>query len=89
MELNSITFCEDSKLKKIDKKAFSFCPIESIFILSSADTIGEKAFYECSNLKSIQNFENSQIQKIEDLTFSTNKIESLSIPYNLIELKEL
>lgn len=38
MELNSITFCEDSKLKKIDRKAFSFCPIESIFISSSADT---------------------------------------------------
>lgn len=36
----------------------------------------------------IQNFENPQIQKIDDLTFSTNKIESLSIPYNIIELKE-
>ena len=47
---------------KVEPKAFFYCNIESVEFPDSLNTIGEKAFYHCTNLKSVKF--GSNIEKI-------------------------
>lgn len=80
---------DDSKLEIIEEGAFfgSF-QLESFKFPSELTIIGEKSFSFCRQLKSIEFAQNSKLKIIGKEAFSDTSIESISIPSNLIELRE-
>lgn len=51
--LTKINFTKNSKLQTLGLAVFSFCPFQSIILPQSVNSIGDYAFYFCSNLKEI------------------------------------
>ena len=62
----------------IDGYAFSDSGLESITIPDSVKTIGEKAFRECANLKTVTLGEG--VERIGNYAFSSSGLESITIP---------
>ena len=82
-------FLDDSNLQTIGKCAFSYSAISKIIIIPSSVTIiGKRAFCNCNKLQHIIIPNDSKLQTIESGAFSNSKIESFTIPSELIELKE-
>ena len=48
-----MTFAEDSKLERIGEDCFRGSGIEEIQLPSTLKEIGDGAFYECNNLKTV------------------------------------
>ncbi|KAK8891616.1 hypothetical protein M9Y10_028831 [Tritrichomonas musculus] len=83
-----IEFTENSKLRKIERGAFSTCALESIKIPSSCTIICEESFRYCEDLREIEIPENSELHTIEKNAFLFCNIESLSIPEKLVNLND-
>ena len=61
--------------------------IETAILPDFIKQIGQLAFNECKKLKSVEIPENSKLQIIENKAFCQSSIENISLPSNLIELK--
>lgn len=72
---------------KISPFSFSVSMIKSIKIPSSVTRICEGAFSMCERLIKVEIEDNSNLKVIEKDAFLASSIESLSIPSNIIELK--
>ena len=84
--LNSITL--PNSIKTIDESAFLKLPITTLDIPSSVDTIGDYAFYGCTNLETIK-LANTSIKRIGKGTFlECWALSSLSFPESLEEIDE-
>lgn len=79
-QLKTVSFQDDSKVETIDNYAFSDSSLlESIVIPSSTKTIGSSAFYNMTNLSSVQVL--AIDVTVEDCCFSLcNKLKSVSFP---------
>ena len=77
-------FSKDSRLKIIDKNAFSLSNIEFISIPKNVTEIRAYAFYSCKNLQKIGIPDDSNLQVIENDAFHSTKIKSISLPSHLI-----
>ena len=78
----------DITVKSISDRAFyENSTISSVFIPSSVTTIGESAFYNCTNLSSITIGENSNLVEIGEAAFSNcSSLISFSVPDSVIEI---
>ena len=80
--LTRVDFCQGSRLKVIEYRAFFDCyHLESICFPNSLKTIEKYAFSNCIDLKSITFEENSEIESIGDFAFSSlHALESIELP---------
>ena len=69
----------------IDSYAFSSSGLESITIPDSVKTIGEKAFRECANLKTVTL--GKGVERIGNYAFSSSGLESITIPDSVKEIE--
>ena len=67
---------------------FSWSHIECITIPSEVTRISTYTFYYCKQLQRIEFANDSKLQTIESLAFASSTIESITIPSQLVELKE-
>lgn len=87
--IKTIIFNKKSQLQVIEKNAFCESSIETISIPSHVIQIGEKAFSECQNLRSVLFSEQSEIKTIGKYAFSKSTIlENISLPSSVKELEE-
>ncbi len=74
---------------EINNKAFPSSNITSIVIPASVTSIGEQAFYYCSNLTTVTFAENSQLASISGFAFSyCSSLASIVIPANVTSIGE-
>lgn len=65
--IERIDFPEDSEIKIFNKTSFICCGIRSIKIPNSVVGIGEKAFFYCQSLTSVEFTKDSELKTIESL----------------------
>ena len=87
-KLQKVEIQNDSKLRIIEKHAFSFAFIENISIPHHVTYIGEDAFYSCYQLQRVEIPTNSELRIIDKEAFNSTSIESIRIPSTVIELRE-
>ena len=68
--LKTVTFADDSQLKKIWTSAFAETPITSIEIPASVTNIGTKAFEQCEQLESVTFAPGSKLETIGENAFN-------------------
>lgn len=76
----------DSKLQIIDELSFSFSSITCISLPSRLTEIGSKAFYLCSNLKTVKFASDSNLVSISDEASYHSSIESISNPSSVTRI---
>ena len=82
-------FLDDSNLQTIGKCAFSYSAISKIIIIPSSVTIiGKRAFCNCNKLQHIIIPNDSKLHTIDTFAFFCSQIESITIPSELVDLKE-
>lgn len=86
--LKKIEFPSDSKIKEIQKGAFSCSSINKIVLPSSITKICEEAFVGCENLEFVTFSEDSELKSIGKLAFSSTSLCEISIPSKLVELED-
>lgn len=62
--------------------------LTSIVIPNSVETIGEKAFYYCSNLQSVNFASGSKLKTIESYAFYSCKITEITIPKSVTSISQ-
>ncbi|KAK8892795.1 hypothetical protein M9Y10_030038 [Tritrichomonas musculus] len=77
-EIKTVTI--PSFIKKIASNAFSYSLIEKVSIPSQVIQIDEFAFFWCSQLKTVEIPNDSDLQKIGKLAFACSSIERFFIP---------
>lgn len=70
-------------IKVIGPNCFSYGKIERIFIPKNVHKIGFSAFFHCSNLKSIEFDESSELEKIQTNSFLFLPIKNIVFPRKL------
>jgi hypothetical protein len=78
--LREVTFDKDSRLKRIDRKAFWKTKLGSIRIPSKVEFIGEDSFGDCGSLRKVIFDNDSQLKRIDKKAFWKTKLESVRIP---------
>lgn len=73
-------------IKMIGPNAFSSGQIQRVFIPSSVRSIGYKAFCQCSQLKSVEFDDNSELESISDQSFVLSAIERICFPRKIKEI---
>ena len=68
-KIQTINFSPDSQLLIIEKEAYSFSPIEKLFIPPQIKEICEKTFGFCHELVTVEIPPNSELQKIQKNAF--------------------
>ena len=80
-----MVFEEESKLKSIERGVFSECrDLEKISVPDGLVSIGDEAFRECANLKSIR-FSNV-LEKIGAVCFWKGGLEEIVLPASVKEV---
>lgn len=87
LKLKTVEFLNESKLDKIGDSAFKSTSIKSINIPFNVTKIENEAFKNCENLEKVEFSNRFKRLTIGDAAFS-GKIENISIPSNIIDLKE-
>ncbi|MBQ9716001.1 MAG: leucine-rich repeat protein [Clostridia bacterium] len=79
--LQSVTFAEESKLKKIDEFVFYGCKnLQQITLPASIESIGESALANCNNLEKIIFADNSNLKSIgRNIVKDSDKLHSVYI----------
>lgn len=85
--LHQVIFSEHSKLRSIEKEAFSHSSIQNISIPPHLTKIGEGAF-SYSTIKQMIVTIDSELRTIEKNSFFFSSLQSFSIPPSLIVLKD-
>lgn len=83
MQIDSITFENDSKVEIIDESAFNSSSIKNIIIPKSVKKILSHAFAFCQSLTAIKCEEGSMLQEIGHNAFSSPSLTKLIIPNNV------
>lgn len=83
MQIESITFENDSKTEIIDESAFNSSSIKSIVIPKSVKKILSHAFAFCQSLTEIRCEKGSMLQEIGHNAFSSPSLTTLIIPNNV------
>jgi hypothetical protein len=78
--LESISFEWDSKLSRIERKAFCESCLESIHLPASVEVICESCFSRCASLKSISFESNSKLSRIERRAYFGSGLTSIHFP---------
>lgn len=79
----------DKGVKSIPDSAFTECTLlESIYIPSSVEEIGARAFEHCSNLSKVELEDNSSLKAIGARAFSMTAVHEFRIPESVVELGE-
>lgn len=78
--LNSVTFCEPSKLQTIEENAFSHTLIAEINIPASVETICYHAFKECKKLTNVTFGNNSRLKTLGKDAFQETPLKSIVVP---------
>ena len=85
-EGGSLTISPNSQLTTIGNVAFRYSSkLTSFYMPSTVTSIGERAF-ENSGIKTIENFENCQITKLNNKVFNAAAIETIKIPVTVTEI---
>lgn len=81
-KLEMVYFCQNSKLKVIDEKAFYNCyNLKEICLPKSIESIGKYAFSNCVDLESLTFEEDCQVKTIGDCAFSyLHMLKSIELP---------
>lgn len=86
-QFNSISFEDNSKLKKIGTYAFQDCKrFSSITIPDSVEEIGESAFRYCNNLSTV-NLPKENYKIVEGIISFCDKVEILRLPEGVTTIK--
>lgn len=88
INLESIEFSMNSKLKELCFSFFSRISIKSFIVPPSVTIIRRYAFYLCNNLKTVEIAPNSQLKEIESFAFSVSPIEKLVLPSSVEVLND-
>jgi hypothetical protein len=83
LALSSITFEANSRLTRIESKAFSKLLLQSILIPRSVEILYSECFFKCQFLSSISFESNSRLTRIESKAFSKSLLQSILIPQNV------
>jgi hypothetical protein len=86
--VESITFEKNSKLSRVEDRAFSCSDPASIQIPASVEVICEFCFSNCKNLESIAFEANSKLSRIEEHVFYNSGLTSIQIPANVEVIDE-
>ena len=86
--LASVTIPHDAKITYIGRYAFEKSIITEFYFSSELETLGYGAFFNCSKLQKIENFENTKIQRIENDTFRNAPITYIDLPSTLTFIGE-
>lgn len=83
--LREVVISEKSSLREIRACAFAGCPIKSIEIPDSVDSIGESAFAKCAELENLKL--PAQLQELESrMCYGCEKLNDLILPSQLREI---
>lgn len=86
-QFNSISFEDNSKLKKIGTYAFQDCKrFSSITIPDSVEEIGDSAFRYCNNLSTV-NLPKGNYKIVEGIISFCDKVEILRLPEGVTTIK--
>lgn len=86
--IKKITFSADIDIYSIPDEAFSESLIEEITIPNSVVCIESKAFFRCYNLKFVNFYNGSKLNKIEKSAFYHVDIEKFEFPWELNTIEE-
>jgi hypothetical protein len=81
--LSSITFESNSRLTRIESKAFYGSSLQSILIPKNVEILGSSCFSNCQSLSSITFESDSHLTRIESKAFSFSSFQSIVIPRNV------
>jgi hypothetical protein len=80
ISLSSVTFDDDSKLTRLEHRAFWSSGLTSIHIPSSVELICERCFSRCSSLSSVTFDDDSKLTRLERWAFASSALTSIHIP---------
>ena len=86
--LTEVKFSPNSKLRIIEKNAFTHSTIMSILIPSSVIKIDQNAFFNCLRLEKAEIPEDSQLQEIGLEAFAHSAICKIFIPFKITQINE-
>jgi hypothetical protein len=78
--LESVIFESDSRLERIEERAFAWSGLKSIAIPSSVVVLGKESFSDCTSLESVIFESGSRLERIEEHVFSRSTLTSIEIP---------
>jgi hypothetical protein len=81
--LSSISFENDSRLRRIESNAFDGTALGSITIPRSVEILCSSCFAYCGSLSSISFENDSQLRRIESDAFFSTALESITIPQDV------
>jgi hypothetical protein len=73
-------FESNSRLVRIESKAFSYSLLQSILIPRNVEILGSKCFSSCKSLSSIEFESNSRLTRIESEAFYKSSLQSILVP---------
>jgi hypothetical protein len=80
--ISSITFASNSRLTRIESKAFSYSSLQSIVIPRNVEILDSSCF-SCGSLSSISFESDSRLARIESEVFAHSSLQSIVIPRNV------
>ncbi|MDR2412575.1 MAG: leucine-rich repeat domain-containing protein [Holosporales bacterium] len=86
--LTSVLFGSDSRLSRIESRAFRATGLMEIIIPASVEFIGERSFAKCEALSSVRFEPDSQLRKIEKHAFSETGLVEIILPASVEFLGE-
>jgi hypothetical protein len=81
--LPSVTFDANSRLSRLEKKAFYGSGLQSIHLPGSLEVICESCFSSCRSLASVTFDTNSRLSHLESRAFSESGLQSIHFPESL------
>jgi hypothetical protein len=81
--LSSISFESNSRLTRIESKAFRRSSLQSIVIPRNVEILGSSCFKWCESFSSISFESNSRLIRIESKAFRYSSLQSIEIPRNV------
>jgi hypothetical protein len=82
--LSAITFESNSRLTRIESKAFDQSSLSLVIIPRNVEILGSKCFSFCESLSSITFESNSHLTRIESEAFSSSSLQSILIPSTIL-----